>query len=103
MQRLTIYTLVICELTMCLIGSGSSQVTFSKGWGPGKRALYEDRLHGNRPYEDCKFHTQPLVAAYNIFMSELRELIICEGRKIMSYSKPYDGSPMEVNTLMNER
>ncbi|XP_014206592.1 hypertrehalosaemic prohormone-like [Copidosoma floridanum] len=69
------FTFLVCVL--CYLQLAVAQVTFSKGWGPGKRAaLYDD---------DCRVNSKTLTLMFHTLMAELKRLMACDHQATVNY------------------
>ncbi|OXU21804.1 hypothetical protein TSAR_005058 [Trichomalopsis sarcophagae] len=77
-RRLSIAAAAAAILFSCMLHFALAQVTFSKGWGPGKRsALYET---------DCsRVNYKSLALLFHTLMAEVKHLMACDHQATVNY------------------
>ncbi|KAL7287623.1 uncharacterized protein LOC106658890 [Trichogramma pretiosum] len=77
--------LVICFFfIVCLLQLSMSQVTLSRGWGPGagKRAVSYD--------SDCQVNAKSLQLIFHLLMPEVKRLLGCDHQTMINYLQGLD-------------
>ncbi|XP_011498010.1 PREDICTED: hypertrehalosaemic prohormone-like [Ceratosolen solmsi marchali] len=69
------FTLLL--IIFCIAHLTVAQVTFSKGWGPGKRAALYD--------SECRINPKSLALMFHTIMAEVKYLMACDHQATINY------------------
>ncbi|XP_058805444.1 hypertrehalosaemic prohormone-like [Phymastichus coffea] len=71
------YLCLLVLLACCAIHFAFAQVTFSKGWGPGKR----EALNG----PECRNNARSLALIFHSLLAELKRSMACDHQAAVNY------------------